>query len=120
MMAARVGIEPSAVQKIWKVHGLKPHLTKSFRGHTPVMRYSFTWNQLPAVARVTFWNIYFKLIKGAVRAPERVALLKSLKRHLAKRKLLIIWDRLRAHRSRLVRHYVDAQSGDMQLKFLPP
>jgi len=31
MMAARVGIAPSAVHKIWAAHGLKPHLTRSFK-----------------------------------------------------------------------------------------
>jgi hypothetical protein len=67
------------------------------------------------VAGVTFWNIYFKLIQGAVRAPEIVAFLKNLKRHLAPRKLLIIWDRLQAHRSRLVRDYVESEGGDITL-----
>jgi transposase len=100
----------------------RPHRVRTWapRGQTPVLQYSFTWNQLSAVAGVTFWNIYFKLVKGAVRAPECVAFLKSLTRHLAPRKLLIIWDRLQAHRSRLVRDYVDAQGGDIQLEFLPP
>jgi transposase len=31
LMATRVGIAPSAVHKIWKVHGLKPHLTRTFK-----------------------------------------------------------------------------------------
>ena len=30
-MAARAGIAPSSVQKIWKAHGLKPHLTRTFK-----------------------------------------------------------------------------------------
>jgi hypothetical protein len=38
---------------------------------------------ISSVAGVTFWNIYFKLIKGAVRAPEIVTFLKNLRRHLA-------------------------------------
>ena len=90
------------------------------QGKTPILQYSFTWNQLSAVAGVTFWNIYFKLVNGAVRAPELVAFLKNLRRHLRGRKLLIIWDRLQAHRSRLVRDYVDTEGGDIQLEFLPP
>src|SRR5258707_10152981 len=31
MMAARAGIAPSSVHKIWVAHGLKPHLTKTFK-----------------------------------------------------------------------------------------
>src|SRR6516225_6633639 len=30
-MAARAGIAPSSVHKIWVAHGLKPHLTKTFK-----------------------------------------------------------------------------------------
>ena len=33
---------------------------------------------------------------------------------------MVIWDRLQAHRSRLVRGWVEAQGGDVQLEFLPP
>ena len=33
--------------------------------------------------------------------------------------LLIIWDGLQAHRSRLVRDYVDSTAGQIQLAFLP-
>src|SRR5690242_16771131 len=66
------------------------------------------------------WNIYFKLVQGAVRAPEIVAFLKALRRHLGDRKLLIVWDRLQAHRSRLVREYVESQEGAIHLEFLPP
>ena len=78
----------------------RPHRVRTWapRGKTPILQYSFTWNQLSAVAGVTFWNIYFKLVNGAVRAPELVAFLKNLRRHLRGRKLLIIWDRLQAHR----------------------
>jgi transposase len=72
------------------------------------------------VAGVTFWNIYFKLVKGAVRAPEIVTFLKNLRRHLAPRKRLIIWDRLQAHRSRLVRDYVETEGDKIELEFLPP
>ncbi len=35
-------------------------------------------------------------------------------------KLLIICDRLQAHRSRLVREHVDAQRGQIVLEYLPP
>jgi transposase len=45
--------------------------------------------------------------------------LKELRRHLAPRKLLIIWDRLRAHRGRLARDYVESEGGKIQLEFLP-
>src|SRR5690242_10442729 len=45
---------------------------------------------------------------------------KALRRHLGDRKLLIVWDRLQAHRSRLVREYVESQEGAIHLEYLPP
>jgi transposase len=30
-MAAAVGLSPSSIQRIWSAHGLKPHLTKTFK-----------------------------------------------------------------------------------------
>lgn len=100
----------------------RPHRVRSWapKGQTPVLQYSFTWKQLSAVAGVSFWSIYFKLVPGTVRAPEIVAFLKALRRHLNGRKLLLVWDRLPAHRSRLVRDYVESQHGVIQLEFLPP
>jgi transposase len=101
----------------------RPHRVRTWapKGQTPVLQYSFTWNQLSAVTGVTFWNIhFFKLVKGSIRALKIVDFLKNLRLHLAGRKLLIIWDRLQAHRSRLARTWVEAQGGEVQLEFLPP
>ena len=84
-----------------------------------MLQYSFNWKQLSAVAGISFRNIYFKLVQGAVLA-EIVAFLKALRRHLGDRKLLIVWDRLQAHRSRLVREYVESQEGAIHLEFLRP
>ena len=60
------------------------------------------------------------MAEPGVRGGFIVAFLKNPRRHLPGRKLLIIWDRLQAHRSRLVRDYVDTQGGHIQLEFLPP
>lgn len=45
--------------------------------------------------------------------------LKALRTHL-KRPLLIIWDGLKAHRSKLVREYMDSTAGAVQMALLPP
>ena len=34
-------------------------------------------------------------------------------------KLLIIWDRLQAHKSKLVRAFVEQGNGDIALEYLP-
>src|SRR6478672_7155709 len=50
----------------------RPHRVSTWapKGQTPVLQYSFNWKQLSAVAGISLWNIYFKLVQGAVRAPE--------------------------------------------------
>jgi transposase len=66
------------------------------------------------------WYQLLEHLLQAVRAPEVVVFLRALRRHLGDRKLLIVWDRLQAHRSRLVREYVESQEGAIHLEFLPP
>jgi DDE superfamily endonuclease len=80
------------------------------RGQTPVLQYAFTWKTLSAIAGVTWWNFYFRLYPGSVRAPQVVEFLAHLLRHLRGR-LLVIWDALPVHRSRLVKEFVAEQQG---------
>ena len=53
-----------------------------------------------------------------VIAPQIVAFLKALEARIGQ-PLLIIWDWLRAHRSRLVRNYLDTLDGYVAMDFLP-
>jgi hypothetical protein len=50
---------------------------------------------------MTWWNFYFQIFEKAIGKEEVVEFLMRLLRHLSG-PLLIIWDRLPAHRSRLV------------------
>jgi transposase len=88
------------------------------KGETPVLQYSFSWKQLSVIAGVSFWRFYFRLYKGTIRTPQVIEFLKVLQETNGK-KLLIIWDRLQAHRSKLVRQHVEAQDGRIALEFLP-
>ena len=71
------------------------------------------------IAGVTIRNAYFRLHPGSIKAPQIVAFLKALVTQI-QQPLLIIWDGLRAHRSRLVREYVDNLEGQIAIDFLPP
>lgn len=83
-----------------------------------MLQYSFCWHQLSAIAGVTFWQFYFRLFPGSIKAPQVVEFLRALRRQI-EGPLLIIWDGLRAHRSKLVRQYVEANEEGIQLEFLP-
>lgn len=88
------------------------------KGETPVLQYSFNWQQLSLMAGVSFWRLYFRFFHGAIKGPQIVEFLKALKDTIGG-KLLIIWDGLPAHRSRLVRDYVESLDGQIQLERLP-
>jgi len=71
------------------------------------------------IAGLTRTNCLFRLHEGSIKKEQVVEFLKALKTHL-QQPLLIIWDGLRSHRSRLVRDYVDSLNGHIQIAFLPP
>lgn len=77
------------------------------RGQTPVLQYSFSWKQLSVIAGASFWRFCFCLYGGTIRTPQVIEFLKALQATIGK-KLLIIWDRLQAHRSKLVRAHIEA------------
>lgn len=88
------------------------------RGQTPVLQYSFSWHQLSAIAGVTCWQFYFRLFAGSIKGPQIVEFLKALTRQVPG-PLFIIWDGLKAHKSKIVRNYVERDDVDIQLEFLP-
>lgn len=88
------------------------------KGCTPVLQYSFDWKHLSLIAGVTFWRFYFRFFAGSIKGPQLVMFLRALTAQIHG-KLLIIWDGLPAHRSRLVRAYVESLAGRVVLERLP-
>lgn len=75
-----------------------------------MIQFHFNWNHVSVIAGLTRTNFLFRLHEGSIKKEEIVEFLKALKAHL-KQPLLVIWDALRAHRSRLVRGYLDDLGG---------
>ncbi len=98
----------------------RPHRCRTWapRGQTPVLNYNFNWKSLSAVAGITFWKFYFRLYAGSVKGPQVVDFLQGLLRAIP-RPLTVVWDGLPAHRSRMVRNYVNGLGGRIQLEVLP-
>jgi hypothetical protein len=90
----------------------KPHRVRTWapRGQTPVLQHHFNWDNLSAVAGITLLNFYFRVYDGAVKAEQVLDFLRHLMRQLPG-KLLIVWDGLPAHRSRVVKSFVAEHAG---------
>ena len=83
-----------------------------------MLQYNFNWDTLSAAAGLTLWSFYFRLYPGAIKGPQVVDFLKALVRHIDG-PLLIVWDRLSAHRSGLVRDHVVSLGGHIHIEYLP-
>ena len=88
------------------------------KGQTPVLQYSILWRQLSVIAGVSYWRFHFRFFPGPTTSPLIVQFLMALQTTIGK-KLLIVWERLKAHCSRLVKHYGEGQSGRIALEHLP-
>jgi transposase len=92
--------------------------TWALKGCTPVVQFHFNWKHISAVAGLSRSNFLFRLYDGAIKSAQIVEFLKALRAHL-KRKLLIVWDGAAQHHSRIVREYLDATKGMLQMVLLP-
>jgi transposase len=86
-------------------------------GETPVLQYHFNWHQLSAIAGIAFYR-FFRLFPGTVKSPQIIEFLQALHQTIGS-KLLIVWDRLKARQSHLVRGFVESTWGAIQLGRLP-
>ena len=98
----------------------RPHRVRTWsrRGQTPILQYNFNGDTLSAVAGITFYNFYFRLYKGSVKTAEVIDFLGALLRHIPG-PLLIVWDRLSAHRSKRTRDFI-YRPGQAVVGGIPP
>lgn len=103
------------VRRSWAPRGHTPVLLQRTRSHQKVSALA-ALAVSPTRDRV---HLYFRLHPGRnVRTAEVVEFLRILHRHV-RGGLIVIWDRLQAHRSKKVRALLDATPG-LHAEFLPP
>lgn len=98
----------------------RPHRCRTWapRGCSPILQFHFNWNTLSAIAGITWWNFYFRLYPGSIKAPQAIDFLGRLLQQLPGR-LLIIWDGLPVHRSRQVAQFIWKHRDRLQIERLP-
>ena len=88
-------------------------------GQTPVLRRVSKRRELSTMVGLTLsGRILKRNFKHAIKGPDAVVFLGHLRRHL-QRPLLVVWDRLAAHRSKEVKKY-RASHPEISIEWLPP
>jgi len=94
------------------------------KGKTPVLEEQVTWSRFSAMGAVG-WHprrqqvrLFLSLRPQAVKGEEIIGFLRSLRRHI-RGQVVLVWDNLPAHRSKLVRQYLEAQVRWLQVEWLP-
>jgi transposase len=92
--------------------------TSAPKGQTPVLQYHFNWHQLSVIAGITVTRFYFRLFASSIKGPQIIEFLHAFGQQI-RQPLLVIWDGLAVYRSELVREYLDALGGAVQVEQLP-
>jgi len=94
------------------------------KGQTPVLRAPFNWKRLSSIGAIALSpdrrrvRAFLRQHPGPIRAEQVVAFLRGLRRHMRGR-VLVVWDRLGAHRSRLTQTYLESQRHWLEVEWLP-
>jgi transposase len=96
------------------------------RGETPILVAPFNWKRLSAIASLITTpsarrvGLCLRLQPGTVKQPQILEYLTALKRHVRGRKVILLWDRLPAHRGAQVRAWIARQHRWLTTEYLPP
>lgn len=90
------------------------------RGQTPVVRAPLLYDHLSVISGITpCGTLYMNVQDRAIRGPDVVRFLRHVMRHI-EGKLLVIWDGLPAHRSKLVKQFLrEGAARRLHLEPLP-
>jgi transposase len=104
----------------------RPNLRRSWgpEGQTPVLKEHFNWKKLSAIGAVAWRSneattrLFLSPRPGSISTPEVVEFLRNLRRHVAG-PVVVVWDRLGAHRSGLTMTHVTAQAKWLRVEYFP-
>ncbi len=95
-------------------------------GQTPVLRHTgANWKRLSIAAALAFrWDgrrsrLYFQTHPGTYTDTTLIRFVRTLKRHFRGQRVILIWDGLRAHKSRRMTTYLIAQHQWLHVERLP-
>lgn len=87
-------------------------------GQTPIIEMNFNWDKLSVIGGISLKNIYFQIHEESIKSAQVTGFLDHLQRYV-KGPLLVIWDGLPAHRSKVVTEYLQQTKGRVWVERLP-
>lgn len=96
------------------------------RGTTPILAATASWHTRTVVGGISCTpdgrrpRFSFQVLPHALRAPDARRFIAALKRHARGRKVILLWDNLRAHKARVVRDAVRANAAWLTVAHFPP
>jgi|SRR5206468_6859771 len=95
------------------------------KGETPILIHSFNWKKLSICAAIGYrWDgrrsrVFFQTRPGSYDSDSLIAFLKDLRREMRGQKVILIWDGLPAHKSRIMTDYLRSQQHWLTVERLP-
>jgi transposase len=95
------------------------------RGKTPVLRHPFNWKRISMAAALAYrWDgartrLYFQTREGTYNEESLIEFVRELGRHFRGQQVILIWDGLPSHRSRLMSQFLAKQRHWLEVKRLP-
>lgn len=63
-------------------------------------------------------KLYLRIFKGTISSKEIICYLKELRRHI-KGRVILLWDRLPAHRSQELKEFLESQKHWLEIEYFP-
>ncbi len=95
------------------------------RGQTPVLIQAFNWQKISVAATLAYrWDgkrcrLYFQTRAGSYGAESLIGCLQELRRHFRGQRVILVWDGLPAHQSRIMKAYLQSQRDWLSEERLP-
>ena len=95
------------------------------RSQTPVLRHPFKWERISMAAAFAYrWDdartrLYFQTRVGTYNEDSLIEFMRELRRHFRGQQVILIWDGLPSHRSRLMSEFLAKQRYWLEVRRLP-
>ncbi|WP_235592979.1 transposase, partial [Leptospira borgpetersenii] len=84
-----------------------------------IIRHKMSWKKLSVIGAISQKDFHFQIVEGSVKSQDLIYFLKILLKKNRK-KILIVWDNLSAHKSKMMKEFLKANEKRLRVKFLPP